>query len=82
MGWGYNNAGELGDGTTTDQLTPEQVPGLTGITQVSASLASFAVRSDGTLFSWGDNSYGVPGHGTPGGQDICRGLRSRSRGRR
>jgi alpha-tubulin suppressor-like RCC1 family protein len=35
--------------------------GLTGISQVSASGASFAVRSDGTLFAWGANTDGVLG---------------------
>jgi len=59
--------GYLGDGTATRHLTPEVVPSLTGITQVSASDASFAVRSDGTLFAWGANNDGVLGNGTPGG---------------
>ena len=43
---------------------PEQVPGLTGITRVTANYASFAVRSDGALFSWGANDDGALGNGT------------------
>jgi alpha-tubulin suppressor-like RCC1 family protein len=64
--WGSNYRGDLGDGTTADHhSTPEQVPGLTGISQVAASAdASYAVRSDGTLFAWGDNSFGQLGNGT------------------
>jgi alpha-tubulin suppressor-like RCC1 family protein len=49
--WGRNDSGSLGDGTTTNRPRPQRVPGLTGITQVVAEGASFAVRSDGTMFS-------------------------------
>ena len=34
--WGYNNEGELGDGTYTRELSPEQVPGLTGVSAIGA----------------------------------------------
>jgi alpha-tubulin suppressor-like RCC1 family protein len=63
--WGQNTWGQLGDGTTVNELIPEQVPGLNGITQVATSAGvSFAVRSDGTLFSWGYGAEGVLGNGT------------------
>jgi len=29
--WGRNRSGELGDGTTTDRLTPVQVSGFSGV---------------------------------------------------
>lgn len=33
--WGFNAYGELGDGTTTERLTPVLMPGLSGITQIA-----------------------------------------------
>jgi alpha-tubulin suppressor-like RCC1 family protein len=62
--WGDNNAGELGDGTTTSHYAPEQL-GLTGVTQVSAGWdAGAAVLASGTLLTWGQNSVGELGLGT------------------
>ena len=63
--WGDNGAGELGDGTTVSHFSPIQVPGLTGIRQVSAGPDyALALRSDGTVRAWGNNSYGYLGDGT------------------
>jgi hypothetical protein len=68
--WGDDGFGELGDGTTAAHRARFQhVPGLTGITQVSASStgSSFAVRSDGTLFAWGNAANGQLGLGPNAG---------------
>jgi alpha-tubulin suppressor-like RCC1 family protein len=64
--WGDNSAGQLGDGgAAAHQSRFQHVPGLTGITQISAAdRNSFAVRSDGTLFGWGLNSRGQLGDGS------------------
>jgi len=43
--WGYNQFGELGDGTDTEQDTPVQVSGITGAVAVAAGTASLAVVS-------------------------------------
>jgi alpha-tubulin suppressor-like RCC1 family protein len=64
--WGDNTEGELGDGTTVQRDSPEQI-GLTGATEVYAGLRmSSAVRSDGALLDWGDNFDGRLGYPTPG----------------
>jgi alpha-tubulin suppressor-like RCC1 family protein len=45
--------------------TPVNVTGLTGVTQVSAgTLHSLALRSDGTVWAWGNNFFGQLGNGT------------------
>jgi len=63
--WGFNNSGQLGNGTTVASYRPVQVPGLTGITQVSAGTGYvLAVRSNGTVWAWGGNSVGELGDGT------------------
>jgi hypothetical protein len=64
--WGGNSLGQLGDGTTTDRLTPVAVSGLTGATSVSAgSDHSCAALVDGTARCWGDNGYGQLAEGGP-----------------
>ncbi|MFC5703293.1 Ig-like domain-containing protein [Cohnella faecalis] len=61
--WGYNGEGQLGNGTTTDSLTPTQVSGLSDITAIAAGdTHGLALKSDGTVWAWGDNVYGVAGY--------------------
>jgi alpha-tubulin suppressor-like RCC1 family protein len=65
--WGNNNAGQLGDGTTTSafdrKTSPEQtITGGTNWKQVSCGLNyTAAIKADGTLWTWGQNSYGQLG---------------------
>ncbi len=64
--WGDNTKGQLGNGVVLPGAvaTPFQVPGLSGITAVAASSRnSYAVKDDGTVWAWGDNSSGQMGQG-------------------
>lgn len=64
---GLNTTGQLGDGTTiSPRISPVAVSGLTNIVKVANGfgLHSAALRSDGTVWSWGYNLFGQLGNGT------------------
>ncbi len=66
VAWGYNSSGQLGDGTTTaaDALNPVTVLGMSGVIAVGAGAQhSLAVKSDGTVWAWGNNFRGQLGNG-------------------
>lgn len=69
--WGKNTEGQIGDGTYTTRDTPVQTFGLGGsgylnnILKIRAGGAhSLVVKSDGSVYSWGGNTYGELGDGT------------------
>ncbi len=71
--WGNNLSGQLGDGSTLLRPTPVQVQGLSHITALSAATTDpsakfvshvLALRSDGTVWAWGENMAGQLGDGS------------------
>jgi len=67
--WGYNGNGQLGDATTTNRNAPAAVRDglgnpLAGVIAIAAGdRHGLALRADGTLLAWGDNSQGQLGSG-------------------
>src|SRR5204863_410486 len=60
--WGYNNKGEVGDGTTTDRTSPVAVLGGISFAVVSAGAGqTCGVTTTGGAYCWGWNSEGQLG---------------------
>jgi len=62
--WGYNNLGQLGNGTIVYYSSPIQVGSLTNWKQVAANYHTASIKTDGTLWTFGYNNYGQLGNGT------------------
>lgn len=73
LAWGAGREGELGDGAVveSDRLVPATVPDLHDVAAVSAGyFHGLALRRDGSVWSWGDNSYGQLGYAGPDRCDV------------
>ncbi|HEX6895383.1 MAG TPA: choice-of-anchor D domain-containing protein [Bryobacteraceae bacterium] len=66
LAWGDNRTGELGDGTLNPHATPAAVSGVgSGVVSLSGGAGfSQALKSDGSVLSWGRNERGQLGDGT------------------
>jgi len=64
--WGNNSMGQLGDGTTLNQFLAVRVGGTAFFCSQFAAGGNhaLAIRSNGTLWSWGANDFGQLGNGT------------------
>jgi Regulator of chromosome condensation (RCC1) repeat len=64
--WGDGTDGALGNGLLSGSTsTPTQVPGLSGVTAIAESTRTgYALHANGTVSSWGLNTYGGLGDGT------------------
>ncbi len=97
--WGANNNGELGNTSYSVGATPLEVLGpggignLSGVTAIAATHdASLALKSDGSVWSWGANGDGELGNGAtadqpapvqvtgPGGTGTLSGVRKLAAG--
>lgn len=62
--WGYNVAGEVGDGTVVRRTTPVPVLGIRNAVMIAAgSSLSVALLADGTVMTWGEHVAGQLGRG-------------------
>jgi alpha-tubulin suppressor-like RCC1 family protein len=68
LAWGADFDGQLGDGTLgvpASNPTPTLLPGVSGVIAIAAgAFHSLALKGDGTVLTWGDDTYGELGDGT------------------
>ncbi|MGO8861154.1 MAG: RCC1 domain-containing protein [Acidimicrobiales bacterium] len=74
--WGYNAAGQLGNGSTANSDVPVQVPLSEPVRQVFQGGSgpkngqSVAILTNGAVWAWGDNDRGQLGDGTRTSSDV------------
>jgi uncharacterized repeat protein (TIGR02543 family) len=65
--WGWNNVGQLGDGSVADKSIPIRVGSDTWLAAVAGTDHVVAIKADGSLWAWGGNQYGELGNGSSDG---------------
>lgn len=67
LSWGFDQQGQLGDGTNADSNLPIKVNAGATVIQIAAATSgnhSLALLSDGTVMAWGENQVGNLGLGS------------------
>ena len=62
--WGYQQySGQVGDNTTVNRSSPKLIPGTPSWKTIVQAYSSqrMATKDNGTIWGWGDNSYGKTG---------------------
>ena len=65
--WGADSAGQLGDGGSSNRLSPIEVHSPVGVSYVKLSCGGwdcYAISTTGTVYSWGQNAWGQIGNGS------------------
>ncbi len=68
--WGGNEYGQLGNGANYSTYNPIKIYALNNVAELSAGGSAYngafalARKTDGTLWTWGNNAYGQLGNGT------------------
>ncbi len=73
LAWGFNDAGQLGNGTTTNSDVPVKVelPKGAEVTAMAAGgVHSLGLKSTGAVLAWGQNFSGQLGNGTTTSSDV------------
>jgi alpha-tubulin suppressor-like RCC1 family protein len=69
--WGFNDYGQLGNGTTTGSSVPVSVKNITTAAEVTGALYDFCARlATGQVDCWGFGFYGQLGNGNTASSDV------------
>ncbi|WP_018681570.1 RCC1-like domain-containing protein [Actinokineospora enzanensis] len=64
LAWGFNDCGQLGDGTTTHRAAPAKIDALSGVRALAGAYHhTLALLEDGTVRAFGLNDRGQLGNG-------------------